>query len=214
MRVPESNVSAIRQSLAFRNRGLLGALLLVPAAVAVLFSEPLVAEGSAAGMAMDFAGWVLFLLYATFRLWATLYIGGKKDTELQTRGPYSMTRNPLYFGSLCFALSAASFLKSPTLLLMVLMLGAIYSGAVIKAEERLLEGKFGDEFRHWSRVTPRLFPSRGLLGSEESVEVSIRALRKEVLRLWAAALLPFLAEVVSHLRAAPWWPHFHWLPIY
>lgn len=185
----------------------------MPAAVAVLFSDPFVAEDSLAGFAMDLAGWVCFLLYVTFRLWATLYIGGKKDTELQTRGPYAMTRNPLYFGSLCYALSAAFLLKSPFLLLMVVVLGAIYSGAVIKAEETLLEGKFGDEFRRWSRVTPRIVPSAALARSEQSVEVSLRALRKEALRLWGAALLPFLAEVISHLRTAPWWPHLHWLPI-
>lgn len=206
-------MSAIRESWAFRNRGLLGALLLVPTAALVLLSEPWVAEDSAAGLAMDFAGWVSFVLYVTFRLWATLYIGGKKDTALQTRGPYAMTRNPLYFGSLCFALSIAFFLKSPLLLLVIVALGAIYSGAVIKAEETLLEGKFGDEFRRWSRVTPRIVPSVALLRSEPSVEVNLRGLRKEALRLWGAALLPFIAEVLSHLRAAPWWPHLHWPPV-
>lgn len=211
--MPRPAASGIRRSWAFRNRGLLGALLLVPAAVAVLFSDPFVAEDSVAGFAMDLAGWVSFLLYLTLRLWATLYIGGKKDTELQTRGPYAMTRNPLYLGSLCYALSAAFFLESPLLLFMIMVLGAVYSRAVIKAEEELLEGKFGEEFRSWSRVTPRIFPSAALLRSEQSVEVNMRALRKEALRLWAAALLPFLAEVISHLRAAPWWPHLHWLPI-
>lgn len=206
-------MNAIRKSWAFRNRGLLGALTLVPAAVAVLFSEPLVAEDSAADLAMDLAAWVSFLLYVTMRLWATLYIGGRKDAELQTRGPYAATRNPLYFGSLCFAVSAALFLKSPLLLLMVLVLAAIYSRAVIEAEERLLEDKFGEQYRRWSQVTPRIIPSVALLGPEQSVEVSLRALRKEALRLWAAAALPFVAEVVSNLRAAPWWPHLHWLPI-
>lgn len=207
-------VSEIRQSWLFRNRGLLGVVLLAPVGIAVLLSPPFVAEDSAAGLLMNLAGWVAFLLYATMRLWATLYIGGKKDSELQTRGPYAMTRNPLYFGSLCFALSVAFFLKSPSLLLMILVLGTIYSAGVIRAEERLLEGRFGEQFRDWARVTPRILPSPRLLRSEDTVQVNLRALRKESRRLWGAALLPFAAQVLSHLRAAPWWPHQGWFFIF
>jgi len=203
----------IAESWAFRNRGVLGVLLFLPALVAVLLGEPLVAETSAAGLTMDLAGWVFFLLYVTFRLWATLYIGGKKDSQLQTRGPYAMTRNPLYFGSLCFVVSFAFLFKSPLLLLMTVLIATFYLRAVIPAEERVLEQNFGNAFLQWARVTPRLFPSLSLLSAEQTVEVSVRALRKEGRRLWWASLLPLVALLISFLRAAPWWPHLHAFPI-
>lgn len=205
--------NAIAESWPFRYRGVLGTLLFVPAVVSVAFGEPLVAEDSVAALAMDLAGWVFFLLYVTFRLWATLYIGGKKDSQLQTCGPYAMTRNPLYFGSLCFVLGFAFLLKSPLLLTMTALIGAFYLIAVIPAEERVLERRFGEEFLCWARVTPRLIPSISLLRQEQTVEVCVRALRKEGRRLWWASVLPLLALLISFLRAAPWWPHLHGFPI-
>ena len=45
-----------------------------------------------------FGGFLLMMAGMFFRAWSSGYIN--KDKELATEGPYSLTRNPLYFGSL------------------------------------------------------------------------------------------------------------------
>ncbi len=42
------------------------------------------------------------------RAWVLLYIGGRKNSELVTYGPYSITRNPLYVFSLTGITGVAS----------------------------------------------------------------------------------------------------------
>jgi peroxiredoxin len=82
-------------------------------------------------------------------------VGGVKDKVLQTTGPYSITRNPLYVGGFCFALSIAFFLKSSSLALLTLAASAAYVRWVVPAEEEVLESIFGEAFREYKRRTPR-----------------------------------------------------------
>lgn len=205
-------MKTINDFLAFKTRGILGGSLLLPMAIAIAFSDPLIPEDSFFDFAMDLCGWIFFLLYLTFRLWATLYVGGRKDSELQTAGPYALTRNPLYFGSLCFGLSAIFFFKSLSLLLIICIVWIFYSLGVIKSEERHLENKFGEAFKDYVRRTPRLIPSSFPSFGDGFVSVNLRALKIEARRLWFSAFFPVLAEIVMHLRMAPWWPHWFRLP--
>lgn len=196
----------------FKHRGLVGIICLFPVGIIIIFSSPLVEEGTFIDFAMDALGWFCFAFYVTFRIWATLYIGGRKDKELQTHGPYSITRNPLYFGTFCFMFSITLFLKSASLLAMMLITTIIYSRWVIAAEEQVLEGIFGNTFRDYVHKTPRLLPRFSYYHVPDSVEVKLKAMKTEARRLWCAALMPFLAEVIMHLRSAPWWPHWFTLP--
>ncbi len=43
-------------------------------------------------------GFFIMMIGMFFRAWSSGYIN--KDIELATEGPYSLTRNPLYFGNL------------------------------------------------------------------------------------------------------------------
>ena len=160
----------------------------------------------------DVLAWFFFVGYVTLRLWATLYIGGCKDKELQTQGPYSITRNPLYLGSFCLAFSITLFFDSLLLLLASFFMGGIYSSWVVRAEERYLEKKFGEDYRKYCRQTPRFFPSFSHYRSDESLQVPLKAIKMEAKRLWGAAAIPILAEIIVHLRMAPWWPHWFLLP--
>jgi len=66
----------------FRWRGAVGGVILIPIAVATILSTPLVAADSWWGLAIRTAAWACFVAGVGFRFWATLYIGGRKDAEL------------------------------------------------------------------------------------------------------------------------------------
>lgn len=205
-------MKTVGDSLAFRNRGRIGILLLFPVGMAVVFSNPTITKNTPLHFLLNTLAWLLFGTYIFFRVWATIYVGGRKDSALQTEGPYSITRNPLYFGSLCFGLSAACFLTSVSLVGTLAAVWFIYVRQVIKAEERFLESRFGETFRVYCRRTPRLIPSPSLYRSSDSLNVKLKALRIEGRRLLGAMLLPISAEIIMHLRAASWWPHWFRLP--
>lgn len=180
----------------------MGAACLVPAALAAIFAAPTVADTGLAAWLLDLLGWMLFLGYVSMRIWATLYIGGSKDQRLQTTGPYSVTRNPLYVGGLCFALSAASFLKSISVIALTLVVAWIYFRWVISAEEEVLEGIFGPAFVAYKQSVPRVIPRLSLYQSGPKVEVNLRAFRTEAKRLWVASLMPFIGLHAAQIRQA------------
>src|SRR5882757_9829477 len=111
---------SVTDSWIFTHRSLIGIACLAPVGLAVLFSRPWIGETAPLALALDFLGWLFFLAYLTMRIWSTLYVGGVKDKVLQTTGPYSITRNPLYVGGLCYALSITFLLKSVSLALLTL----------------------------------------------------------------------------------------------
>ena len=70
----------------------------------VAFFLLVLASGSAHGRSvldavLFLSGLVLVGIATVGRLWCSLYISGYKDRELITTGPYSLSRNPLYFFS-------------------------------------------------------------------------------------------------------------------
>ena len=186
-------------------------LLFFPCLIAVAFSRPVLQLNLFWNFSANGIGWVFFVLYVTLRLWSTLYIGGWKDERLQTQGPYSVTRNPLYLGSFCLASAISFFLKSLTLLAVTGLMILIY-WKVIRIEEAFLERKFGEAFKAYCRKAPRLFPSFSSHHSEEIVPVQLRALKHEAKRLWASALIPIVLQILMVLRLGPAWPHFFTLP--
>jgi len=198
-------------SFMFRNRGLIGGLLLFPAGVAALIGRPLL-HGTAVDLIGSAMGWLLFIGYLMLRFWATMYIGGRKDKQLQTSGPYSISRNPLYLGSLAYGLSIIFFLHSLSLMAAFLLVTLIYSRWVIKSEEAVLEGKFGDEFRAYCALVPRLFPSLANYHADDSVLVNMQAMKIEAKRLSRATLLPIALQLIICLRIASLWPQWFTSP--
>ena len=106
-------------------------------------------------------------LYAggiALRVRARQYIGqhtrGSTHTadELVTDGPYAQCRHPLYTSNLFIALGAASFhLGTSQLFVLFAPALMLFEFALARAEDRFLEGKFGDTWRAWALRTP-VFP--------------------------------------------------------
>jgi protein-S-isoprenylcysteine O-methyltransferase Ste14 len=202
----------IRRVGIFRHRGKIGALLMTPIVLVVLTSPPLIQEDGIGGQVLNTLGWLCFLAYAAIRVWATLFIGGRKNDVLQVDGPYSICRNPLYVGSTFFALSIAFFLKSLTFGGALMVAFFYYWLFVVPAEEKFLESRFGEVFREYCRRTPRFWPRFSAFNSPKSVSVEIKFLRIEAKRLLRGAIVPVILTVLMRLRGAPWWPEWFHFP--
>jgi protein-S-isoprenylcysteine O-methyltransferase Ste14 len=99
-------------------------------------------------------------------LWSRAYIRGlysghvevQAEHKLVQSGPYCFVRHPSYAGFLLIALGLATGYSSwigVAALLLLLLPGLIYR---IRVEERLLEAKFGEEFRAYTSRSKKLIP--------------------------------------------------------
>lgn len=83
----------------FRQKNRITFLWLFAASVMIvmILCRPAISERSPIHDLFEVSGFLLVLTGVFGRLWSILYIGNKKNVSLVTTGPYSVTRNPLYF---------------------------------------------------------------------------------------------------------------------
>jgi hypothetical protein len=83
----------------------------------------------------------------------------RKGSGLATSGPYSRTRNPLYFGSTIlaagFAVATGSWIAAACLAGYI----AVFYPGVMRREERDLRATYGAEFDAYAARVPLFFPS-------------------------------------------------------
>jgi protein-S-isoprenylcysteine O-methyltransferase Ste14 len=108
-------------------------------------------------------GWVLVALFAAWDGWAlwlfarnrTGLLPGQATTTIVQRGPYRLSRNPLYIGLLALYVGAA--LLAPTfwgLVLLPVAIVLILWGAIIP-EEKFLHERFGGEYDQYTQRVRR-----------------------------------------------------------
>jgi len=120
----------------------------------LLVAFPFLASPTPASLAL---GLPLTAAGLLFRIWASGYI--YKNDRLATAGPYSVTRNPLYFGS--FLAGAGILAAGAAWILLGIYLvtfPAVYL-CLILTEEEHLEKIFGGEYRAYKERVPRLLPA-------------------------------------------------------
>ena len=87
-----------------------------------------------------------------------LQAGVYEDHELVQSGPYRFVRHPIYASMLAMLLAAGLLLASPTgrAVALVLMIAGIEIR--VRAEDRLLAGRFGDRFAEYRARVPAYLP--------------------------------------------------------
>jgi protein-S-isoprenylcysteine O-methyltransferase Ste14 len=157
-------------------------------------------EGKVVSALLFLSGLVLVRIATVGRLWCSLFISGYKDAVLITSGPYSITRNPLYFFS--FLGFAGIGLATETLSLAIALMtvfGLVYP-YVIRREEHVLSSKFGRAFADYCARTPRFFPDLKLFREPESYPVNPRLYRRTMANgLWFVWLVGII-ELVEALH--------------
>jgi protein-S-isoprenylcysteine O-methyltransferase Ste14 len=124
----------------------------------------------AEGLSID-AIWVqivglgVLIASTAFAVWARVSLGtswivGPRvggDRQLRTRGPYAITRHPIYTGLLGMLLGT-TMLGGFGQWIALVAVGLIGVEAKIRMEERLLLATYPDEYRRYRRAVPQLIP--------------------------------------------------------
>ncbi len=150
--------------------------------------------------AMDLVGYMLVTICALGRVYCTAFIGGEKNVQLVTWGPYSFCRNPLYFFSILGA-TGIGLMSTSIVAFAVIFIGfyVIYRGLIAR-EEEFLEAKFGQDYLDYSVRVPSLLPSFDKVYFPEEVVMHPKFLNKGILdAVWWFAALPLfeLAEMLQ-----------------
>jgi protein-S-isoprenylcysteine O-methyltransferase Ste14 len=115
-------------------------------------------------------GGVVLIISTAFAIWARLILGTmwsflddiKVNHELRTKGPYSITRHPMYTGTLGMLLGSM-FLSGLSNWAVYFLIWLIIDLIKIPSEERLLKETFGEQYIQYQRQVPRLIPGLKLL---------------------------------------------------
>jgi len=140
------------------------------------------------------------------RLWCSLYIAGYKDSTLITVGPYSVSRNPLYFFSAVGAIGVGFATETVTFAAVFALWFGLFYPAVMDAEERKLRELHGARFTEYCGRVPRFFPRWRLLTEPETYAVRPDRFRGHLFDalwfVWALGLLELL-EALHDYKVLP-----------
>jgi protein-S-isoprenylcysteine O-methyltransferase Ste14 len=132
--------------------------------------------------------------------------------QLNTTGPYSIVRNPLYLGNALMWAGVVLYARNPWLALAVALAFWIVYERIVYAEEEFLRERFNGEFEAWATATPAFVP-RPRSYRPAALPFSFRnVLRREYSGLFALVLL-FTAVVLEWWRFATgrWYADPVWL---
>lgn len=151
---------------------------------------------------VEWSGYILLLAGISLRMWSTLYIGQQKSKKLITDGPFSMCRNPLYFGTLLMAVGIALCFENLILLIFVLVVLVPVHLLVILSEEEQLLINFGPAYEQYKKEVPRLWFAFSRYQSPETIEVSTRAVRRATMEMALLLLIPPLGDLIEILHSS------------
>jgi len=143
-------------------RRLVLAVLVVVLFLALLFGQSTFPPDTPVHETIEMFGVLLIFLGIVGRLWATLYIGGRKSSEVVTGGPYSITRNPLYVFSTVAAAGVGAQIGSFSGIILFALLCAGAFHIVILREEKFLKEALGAPYADYLARVPRFFPNLSL----------------------------------------------------
>jgi protein-S-isoprenylcysteine O-methyltransferase Ste14 len=169
--------------------GIVG-LLALAAVTGSIGGDTLLHEG------LEAFGLLLIAVCIVGRAWCSLYIGGRKKAEIVDRGPYSISRNPLYVFSFigAFGMGAQSGSVTIAVLFLVVTVGIFY--LTVKREEAWLAGEFGAVYAAYRRRTPRFWPDFSRWQDQDTLEVRptlfLTTLRDGMVMLLAVPLFEWI----------------------
>jgi len=125
----------------------------------------------------------------------------QRAETLNTKGLYSIVRNPLYLGNFFMGLGIALFAHLWWLTLIYILVFWLYYERIIFAEEAYLRNKFGIEYLEWANKTPVFIPKFSQY-KRANLPFSLRnVLRREYNGFFAVIIILFIMETVGEIVA-------------
>lgn len=108
-------------------------------------------------------GWALVVFGAVLNIWADQQFKRKKTTVkphekpswLETKGPFRISRHPMYLGMLSILLGAAVVMGSISSFIPAIVFVFLMEGMFIPVEERSMEQAFGRKYREYRKKVRR-----------------------------------------------------------
>jgi protein-S-isoprenylcysteine O-methyltransferase Ste14 len=201
MTASTSSAPNLRRVQRIRKGVLLIAILAVLAFAAVtrsLGGETLLHEG------LEAIGLALIAICIVGRAWCSLYIGGRKKAEIVDRGPYSITRNPLYVFSFMGAFGMGALTGSATIAVLFLVIAVAVFAATVRREEAWLHATFGDVYDVYVARTPRFWPDVSRWRDAETLEVRPTFFLRTLLDGAVMVIAYPLFESIEYLQDIGW----------
>jgi protein-S-isoprenylcysteine O-methyltransferase Ste14 len=177
-------------------------LLILPAILFAIVSQHIYLEYGFWDTTLQVVSFLILMTAALGRVWTSAYISGRKSHELVVDGPYSLTRNPLYFFSLLAYLGAGLAFEKLTVALAFIVVFWLSHWPTIIAEESKLRNKFGGLYDNYAKKVPRFWPRIGRMKLPESVTFSPLSFNRAVLHCGFIMLAYVLAHLIEYAQDA------------
>ena len=116
---------------------------------------------------------------------------------LNTKGMYSLVRNPLYLGNFFMWAAPILFVHTWWLWIIYVLAFALYYERIIVTEEAFLSKKFGDDYERWSSQTPAFFPRHSRWQNPDLSFSWKHVVRREYHGLFALIAAMMAIELIS-----------------
>jgi protein-S-isoprenylcysteine O-methyltransferase Ste14 len=120
-----------------------------------------------------------------------------KADSLNTTGPYSVVRNPLYLGNFFVYAAPVIFMREWSCGIIFVLAFAIYYERIVFAEEAFLKNKFGKEYMEWAAKTPAFVPKLSGWARPDLPFSAKRALAREYHGVYGLLATMFALETLA-----------------
>jgi protein-S-isoprenylcysteine O-methyltransferase Ste14 len=200
-------VAAARDGSPHARRKIRSALALGCALAAALYFRPGWDPDGSAIRIIRYAGILLIGFCFIARCWTTLYIGGRKCERLITRGPYSLTRNPLYLASMVGVCGMG--LQTGSLVIGAMFAAIAYLALLplMREEASELRRRFGTAYEAYAAEVPGMWVAFGSWRDADELHVKPRFIYRTAyggLFFFAAIPLGLLLDALGRADAGAW----------
>jgi protein-S-isoprenylcysteine O-methyltransferase Ste14 len=124
----------------------------------------------------------------------------QKAASLNTTGPYSVVRHPLYVANFIIVLGLSLFTHAWILPPAVAILTFAYYACIAQREEAFLLERFGSAFERWASRVPAVLPAfSGYVRADRPFAWRV-ALRREFYALTLILTTPFFLDIIEDLN--------------